>query len=74
MNQELADVQTRYRKGRETRDQNCQHPLDHRKSKDIKKKIMSASLTVLKLLTVDMTTNCGKFLKGWEHQTTSPAS
>ena len=33
-----------------------------------------ASLTMLKLLTVWITTNCGKFLKEWEYQTTSPAS
>ena len=30
----------------------------------------SASLTTLKPLTVWITTNCGKFLKLWEHQTT----
>ena len=34
----------------------------------------SASLTMLKPLTVWITTNCGKFLKRWEYQTTLPAS
>ena len=34
----------------------------------------SASLTTLKLLTVWITTKCGKFLKKWEKQTTLPAS
>ena len=34
----------------------------------------SASLTTLKSSTVWMTTNCGKFLKRWEYQTTWPAS
>ena len=34
----------------------------------------SASLTTLKPLTVWITTNCGKFLKRWECQTTLPAS
>ena len=34
----------------------------------------SASLTTLKPLTVWITTNCGKFLKRWEYQTTSTAS
>ena len=34
----------------------------------------SASLTMLKLLTVWTTTNCGKFLKRWEYQTTLSAS
>ena len=30
----------------------------------------SASLTMLKPLTVWITTNCGKFFKRWEYQTT----
>ena len=34
----------------------------------------SASLTMLKPLTVWITTNCGKFLRRWEYQTTLPAS
>ena len=34
----------------------------------------SASLTMLKPLTVWITTNCVKFLKRWEYQTTWPAS
>ena len=34
----------------------------------------SASLTPLKPLTVWITINCGKFFKGWEYQTTLPAS
>ena len=31
-------------------------------------------MTTLKPLTVWITTNCGKFLKRWEYQTTWPAS
>ena len=34
----------------------------------------SASLTMPKPLTVWITTNCGKFLKIWEYQTTLPPS
>ena len=34
----------------------------------------SALLTMLKPLTVWITTNCGKFLKRWEKKTTLPAS
>ena len=34
----------------------------------------SASLNTLKLFTVWITTNCGKFFKRWEYQTTWPAS
>ena len=39
-----------------------------------RKTCSSASLTTLKPLTVWITTNCGKFLKRWEYQTTLPAS
>ena len=35
---------------------------------------ISALLTMPKPLTVWVTTNCGKFLKRWEYQTTWPAS
>ena len=43
---------------------NCQHPLDHRKSKRIPEKTStSASLTTLKPLTVWIITNYRKFLK-----------
>ena len=34
----------------------------------------SASLAMLKPLTVWITKNCGKLLKRWEYQTTLPAS
>ena len=39
-----------------------------------KKASTSALLTMLKSLTVWLTTNCGKILKRWEYQTTLPAS
>ena len=46
---------------------NYQHPLDHRKGKRLQKKNSTfASLTMLKPLTVWVTTNCGKFLKRWK--------
>ena len=38
MNGELPDVQAGFRKGRGTRDQIAEHPLDHRKSKRISEK------------------------------------
>ena len=51
---------------------NCQHLLDHRKSKRVlKKKSTSALFTTPKPLTVQITTNYGKFLKRWEYQTPS---
>ena len=38
------------------------------------RKTSTALLTMPKLLTVWIKTNCGKFLKRWEDQTTLPAS
>ena len=52
---------------------NCQHPLDHKKSKGIPKISTSASLITLKSLIVWITTNCGNFLKRWEYLTTLPS-
>ena len=53
---------------------NCQHPLDHRKSKRVPEKHLFLLLTMPKTLTVWITINCGKFWKRWEYQTTWPAS
>ena len=39
-----------------------------------RKTSISALLTTAKPLIVCITTNCGKFLKRWEYQTTLPAS
>ena len=40
---------------------NCQHPLDHGKSKNSRKTATSALLTMPKPLTMWITINCGKF-------------
>ena len=53
---------------------NCQHLLDHWKSKSSRKTSTSALLTMPKPVTVWITINCGKFWKRWEYQTTWPAS
>ena len=45
-----------------------------KKHESSRKTSTSASLTTLKPLTVWITTNCGKFWKRWEYQTTWPAS
>ena len=45
-----------------------------KKQGNSKKKSASASLTMLKPLTVQITTNCGKFLKSWEYQTILPTT
>ena len=45
-----------------------------KKQESSKETSTSALLTMPKRLTVWITTNCGKFLKRWEYQTTLPAS
>ena len=46
-----------------------------KRQENSRKTSTSASLTTLKPLTVVwITTNCGKFLKRWEYQTTLPAA
>ena len=45
-----------------------------KKQESSRKTTISALLTMPKALTVWITTNCGKFLKRWEYQTTWPAS
>ena len=75
MNQELPDVQAGFGKGRGTRYQTANVPLNHRKRKRFPEiTSTSALLTTLNPVTVWITANCGKFLKRWEYQTTLPAS
>ena len=61
-NRELPDVQAGFTKGRGNRS-NCQHWLNHQKSKSFRK--TSALLTMPKLLTLWTTTSSGKFFKRW---------
>ena len=74
MNGELPDVQTGFRKGRETRDQIANIHCIVEKAREFQKKSTSALLITPKPLTVWITTNCGKFLKRWEYQITLPVS
>ena len=74
MNQELPDVQLGFRKGREIRDQIATTIGSYEKQGNSRKTTTSVSLTMLKLLTVWITTNCGKFSKRWHYQTTLPVS
>ena len=71
---ELPDVQGGFRKDRGTRDQIANFPWITEKAREFQKKSTFASLTTLKSLTVWITTNCGKFLKRWEYQTTLSVS
>ena len=45
-----------------------------KKQESSRKTFISVLLTTPKILTVWITTNCGKFLKRWEYHTTWPAS
>ena len=65
MNWELPDVQTGFREGRGTRDQIANIHWIIEKQKNFRKTSTSASWTILKPLTVWITTNCGQFLKRW---------
>ena len=71
MNRELPDVQAGFRKGRGTRDQIAN---THSINKIPEKHVFLLHLVKLKSLTAWITTNCGKFSKRWEYQTTLPAS
>ena len=71
VNRELPDVQAGFRKGRGTRDQ-IANIIE--KSRDSRKTSTFALLTMSKPLTLWFTTNCEKFLKRWEYQTTLPVS
>ena len=70
MNRELPDVQAGFKKGRGTRDQIANIRWVIEKAREFQKNVYFASLTTPKPLTLWITTNCGKFLKRWEYQTT----
>ena len=71
MNHELPDVQAGFRKGRGTRDQTASIHSITEKARELQKNIYFCFINYAKaFLTVWITTNCGKFLKRWEYQTT----
>ena len=72
-NHELLDVQAGFRKFRGTRDQIANILQIIEKAREFQKTSTSALVTMSKSLTVWTTTNCGKFLKIWEYQTTLSA-
>ena len=63
MNWELPHVQAGFRKGRGTRDQIANICWIIEEAKEFQKKSTSASMTIIKPLTVWITTNCGKHLR-----------
>ena len=74
MNHELPDVQAGFREVRGTRDQISDIHWIIKKTREFQKNIYLCFTDYAKALTVWITTNCGKFLKRWEYQTTLPAS
>ena len=75
MNRELLDVQAGFRKGRGTRVQVANILWIIKKAKEFQKNIYFCFIDYAKAFDcVDQQTNCGKFLKRLEYQTTWPAS
>ena len=70
VNHELPDVQAGFRKGRETRDQIANIHWIIKKAREFQKNLYFCFIDYAKPLTVWITTNCGKFFRSWEHQTT----
>ena len=73
MNQDLPDVPAEFRRGRESSNQIANICWIIEKAREFQKTSTSASLTVLKPLTMWITANCGKFFNRWEYQTALPA-
>ena len=74
VNCELPDVQAGFREGRGTRDQIANIRWIIKRQGNSRKTSTSGLLNMPKPLTVWITTNCGKFFKRREYQTTLPAS
>ena len=74
MKQERPDVQARFRKVRGTRDQISNMCGIIEKAREFQKGIYFCFIDYAKVLAVWITTNCGKFFKRWEYQTTLPVS
>ena len=74
MNCELPDVQVSLEKAEEPEIKLPTSAGSSKKEKSSRRTSISALLTMPKPLTVWITTNCGKFWKGLEYQTTWPAS
>ena len=70
VNWELPDVPSGLRKAKEPEIKLPTSIGSSKKQESSRKTSISALLTMPKPLTVWFTTNCGKFFKGWEYQTT----
>ena len=74
VNREFPDIQAGFKKVKGDQRSNCQDSLDYEKARESRKNIYFCFTDYAKPLTVWITTNCGKFLKTQEYQTTLPAS
>ena len=74
VNRELPGVQMDLDKAEETEVKLPTCAGSWKKQESSRKTSISALLTMPKALTVWITTNCGKFWKRWEYQTTWPVS
>ena len=70
VNRELPDVQTGLRKGRGTRDQIANICRIIEKAREFQKNTYFCFIDYAKVFDCVITTNCGKFFKRWEYQTT----
>ena len=73
VNHELLDVQAGFRKGRGTRHQTVNIRWIIEKANEFQKNIYFCFTDYAKAF-VWITTNCGKFFRRWEYQSTLPAS
>ena len=74
VNRELPDVKLVLEKAEESEIKLLTSAGSSKKQESSRKTSISALLTMPKPLIVWITTNCGKFWKRWEYQTTWPAS
>ena len=74
MNHELRDVEVGLEKAKEPEMKLSTSAGSSKKQESSRKTSISALLIMPKPLTVWITTNCGKFWKRWEYQTTWSAS
>ena len=74
MNWELPDVQAGFIKGRGTRDQIANIQWIIEKAREFQKNIYFCFIDYAKAFDcMDHNTNCEKFFKSWQYQTTLPA-
>ena len=77
VNREFPDIQAGFRKGRGTKDQIADIHWIIEKAREFQKNIYFCFIdygSLTQPLTVWITTNFGKLLRRWEHQTILPAS